>query len=71
MAIAILPDGSKREMPDGSTLMQVAESIGKGLAKAAIVARVDDKLVDLSSKLPPPLISVPLSNSNYGDNVPA
>jgi hypothetical protein len=26
---------------------------------------------DLSSKLPPPLISVPLSNSNYGDNVPA
>src|SRR2546430_15985698 len=52
MAIAILPDGSKREMPDGSTLMQVAESIGKGLAKAAIVARVDDKLVDLSSKLP-------------------
>src|SRR5436190_14157525 len=53
MPTAILPDGSKRELPDGSTLMQVAESIGKGLAKAAIVARVDDKLVDLSSKLPP------------------
>src|SRR3989440_2940062 len=53
MATAILPDSSKRELPDGSTLMQVAESIGKGLAKAAIVARVDDKLVDLSAKLPP------------------
>jgi threonyl-tRNA synthetase len=39
-------------MPAGSTLMQVAESIGKGLAKAAIVARVDDTLVDLSSTLP-------------------
>src|SRR5437764_10164295 len=53
MSIAILPDGSKRELPEGSTVMQLAESIGKGLAKAAIVARVDDKLVDLSSKLPP------------------
>src|SRR5262245_7959105 len=53
MSIAILPDGSKRELADGSTAMQLAESIGKGLAKAAIVARVDDKLVDLSSKLPP------------------
>src|SRR5437867_1996549 len=53
MSTAILPDGSKREVPDGSTLLQVAESIGKGLAKAAVVARVDDKVVDLSSKLPP------------------
>src|SRR5438552_4094380 len=53
MSIAILPDGSKRELPEGSTVMQLAESIGKGLAKAAVVARVDDKLVDLSSKLPP------------------
>ena len=29
MAIAILPDGSKRELPDGSTVMQLAESIGQ------------------------------------------
>ena len=51
MATAILPDGSKRELPDGSTVMQLAESIGKGLAKAAIVGKVDGKLVDLSRPL--------------------
>jgi len=51
MAVIKLPDGSHREIPDGSTVMQLAESIGKGLAKAAIVAKVDGKLVDLSSTL--------------------
>ncbi|MGD0541348.1 MAG: threonine--tRNA ligase [Tepidisphaeraceae bacterium] len=51
MSLIKLPDGSRREIPDGSTVMQLAESIGKGLAKAAIVAKVDDKLVDLSSRL--------------------
>jgi threonyl-tRNA synthetase len=51
MAIAILPDGSKRELPDGTTVFGLAESIGKGLAKAAIVGRVDGKLVDLSHPL--------------------
>ncbi len=52
MTTAILPDGSKRELPDGSTVMQLAESIGRGLAKAALVGRVDGKLVDLSTPLP-------------------
>jgi threonyl-tRNA synthetase len=51
MATAILPDGSKRELPDGSSVADLALSIGKGLAKAAVVARVDDKLVDLLTKL--------------------
>ncbi|MDP9172368.1 MAG: threonine--tRNA ligase [Planctomycetota bacterium] len=51
MAAIKLPDGSVREIPDGSTVMQLAESIGKGLARAAIVGKVDGKLVDLSSKL--------------------
>jgi len=51
MATAILPDGSKRELADGSSVYQLAESIGKGLAKAAIVGRVDGKLVDLAHKL--------------------
>jgi threonyl-tRNA synthetase len=46
-----LPDGSRKEIADGSSVMQLAESIGKGLAKAAIVGRVDGKLVDLSAKL--------------------
>src|SRR4051812_8953667 len=51
MAIAVLPDGSKRELPDGSTVMQLAESIGRGLAKAAVVGTVDDKVVDLAHPL--------------------
>jgi len=51
MAIAILPDGSKRELPDGSNVYQLAESIGKGLAKAALVGKVDGKLVDLTYPL--------------------
>src|SRR5688500_15009150 len=51
MAVIKLPDGSKREVADGSTVMQVAESIGRGLAKAAVAGRVDGKIVDLSSKI--------------------
>jgi threonyl-tRNA synthetase len=51
MAQIKLPDSSIKEIPDGSTVLQLAESIGRGLAKAAIVGRVDGKLVDLSSKL--------------------
>ncbi|HEX8341351.1 MAG TPA: threonine--tRNA ligase [Tepidisphaeraceae bacterium] len=51
MATAILPDGSKRELADGSTVYQLAESIGRGLAKAAVVGRVDGKLVDLAAPL--------------------
>ena len=47
MALIKLPDGSRREIPDGTTVQQLAESIGKGLAKAAIVGKVDGKLVDL------------------------
>src|SRR5262249_40869954 len=53
MASVKLPDGSIRQVDEGSTVMQVAESIGKGLAKAAVAARVDGKVVDLSHKLPP------------------
>ena len=43
-----LPDGSTREMPLGSTPADVAAAIGPGLAKAALAARVDGALVDLS-----------------------
>jgi threonyl-tRNA synthetase len=54
MAAITLPDGSVREIPDGSTVMSLAESIGRGLAKAALVGKVDGKLVDLSFKLTGP-----------------
>ncbi len=43
-----LPDGSAREMPLGSTPADVAAAIGPGLAKAALAARVDGELVDLT-----------------------
>ena len=43
-----LPDGSVRDMPVGSTPADVAAAIGPGLAKAALAARVDGQLVDLS-----------------------
>src|SRR5450755_2459709 len=51
MANITLPDASVREVPDGTTVQQFAESIGRGLAKAALVGKVDGKLVDLSHKL--------------------
>lgn len=43
-----LPDGSVREMAPGSTPADVAAAIGPGLAKAALAARIDGELVDLS-----------------------
>ena len=51
MASIKLPDGSIKELPDGTTVGQLAESIGKRLAQAAIVGKVDGKLVDLSHPL--------------------
>ena len=46
-----LPDGSTREVPKGTTAAQVAAQIGPRLASAALVARADDNLVDLSKPL--------------------
>ncbi len=43
-----LPDGSKREYENPVTVMDIAESIGPGLAKAALAGRVDGELVDAS-----------------------
>ncbi len=46
-----LPDGSKREIASGSTIADLAASIGAGLAKAAIAGKLDGELVDLSTEL--------------------
>ena len=43
-----LPDGSVREVAEGSTPADVAAAIGPGLAKAALAARVDGELRDLN-----------------------
>ena len=48
-AISItLPDGSVRKVPRGTTPAEIAAAIGPGLAKAALAARLDGDLVDLS-----------------------
>lgn len=49
MPIISLPDGSHREFDNSVTVAEVAASIGSGLAKAAIAAKIDDRLVDTSS----------------------
>ena len=46
-----LPDGSEMKVPQGTTSLQVAESIGPRLAKAAVAARVDDEICDLTRPL--------------------
>ncbi len=43
-----LPDGSVRDMAAGSTPADVAAAIGPGLAKAAIAARVNGELRDMT-----------------------
>src|SRR6201987_1059329 len=42
-----LPDGSVKEMPEGSTPADVAAAIGPGLAKAALAARIDGEIRDI------------------------
>src|SRR3954470_16920117 len=42
-----LPDGSVKEMPEGSTPADVAAAIGPGLAKAALAAKVDGEVRDI------------------------
>ncbi|MFG6178815.1 threonine--tRNA ligase [Halomonas sp. THAF12] len=46
MPIVTLPDGSQRTYDEPLTVMQVAESIGAGLAKACVAGRIDGELVD-------------------------
>jgi threonyl-tRNA synthetase len=46
-----LPDGSSRRVPVGSSPADVAAGISPRLAKAALAAVVDDRLVDLSHPL--------------------
>lgn len=46
MPIVTLPDGSQRTFEDPLTIMQLAESIGPGLAKACVAGKIDGVLVD-------------------------
>jgi threonyl-tRNA synthetase len=51
MAEITLPDGSILKTANGTTAAQVAQQIGPALAKAAIAAKVNEQLVDLSTPL--------------------
>jgi threonyl-tRNA synthetase len=46
-----LPDGRTLTVPAGSTVLEVAGQVGRGLARAALAGRVDGALVDLRTPL--------------------
>jgi threonyl-tRNA synthetase len=46
--IVTLPDGSSRQVPAGTLVRDIAAGISGGLARAALAAYVDDRMVDLS-----------------------
>ena len=46
-----LPDGSEKSLPENSTGFDLANSIGKGLAKSAVAYKVDETQYDLSDQL--------------------
>jgi len=45
------PDGTSKEFPQGVTALEVAKSIGQRLAADALAAKVDSRLVDLSTPI--------------------
>lgn len=51
MPVITLPDGSKREFADAVSVMEVAQDIGPGLAKATLAGRINGVLVDASTKI--------------------
>ena len=46
-----LPDGSKQDLPKGSTGLDLAQQIGPGLAKSAIAMSIDGVQKDLSERI--------------------
>ena len=51
MVAITLPDGSVKNFEGNTTVMEVAQSIGAGLAKATVAGRVDGQLVDASDPI--------------------
>ncbi|MDD2700562.1 MAG: threonine--tRNA ligase [Sideroxydans sp.] len=51
MPVITLPDGSQRSFEGPVTVAEVAESIGAGLARAALAGKVDGNLVDTSYQI--------------------
>lgn len=51
MPVITLPDGTLKQFANSVTVMDVAQSIGAGLAKATLAGKVNGKLVDSSTVL--------------------
>lgn len=51
MVAITLPDGSIKQFDGNTTVMQVAQDIGAGLAKATVAGRVNGQLVDASDPI--------------------
>ncbi|GJL70803.1 MAG: threonine--tRNA ligase [Nitrosomonas sp.] len=51
MTVVRLPDGSERQYEHPVTVLEVAASIGAGLARTALAGKVNDKLVDVSHRI--------------------
>jgi threonyl-tRNA synthetase len=49
-----LPDGSKKQLEHGASVLDVAAAIGPRLAQAAVAGKVDGQLCDLSRRLDGP-----------------
>ena len=65
-----LPDGSSRSVPAGTTVADLATSISPGLAKAALAAKVGDRLVDLSYPLDADAAVQIVTSKNPADALP-
>ena len=48
MPVITLPDGNQKHFDHPVSIYQVAESIGTGLAKAALAGKINDEIVDTS-----------------------
>lgn len=46
-----LKDGSKKQVNEGTSIIEVAKEISEGLARVALAGRVNGKVVDLRYKL--------------------
>ncbi len=51
MVTVTLPDGSTRKVAAGTSLREIAQGIGPRLAKDALAAKLDGRLVDLAARV--------------------
>lgn len=66
----LLPDGSSRSLPQGSSVADLAASIGSRLAKAAVAGTINGVEVDLNASLTDGVtVSVITDNSDEGRHV--